>query len=296
MSKSIAFLGLGVMGAPMTANLVRHGFSVRAWNRTPTSPGVAIAWEAGASITDTLAEAIASAEIIFTCVGDVPDVEAVILGEEGVIRYARSGAIVVDMSTIGATAARAIGAKLREKNLHFLDAPVSGGDIGACNGTLTIMVGGDEKDFTECLPCFQAMGKTIRLCGSIGSGQAVKLCNQVLGAIHMVALCEALKMAEIQDLDPNLVIEVCKTGAAGSWALENLGPKILQGQLEPAFMIEHILKDLRLVKETVHTSGEALPGTDLAESLFQIVAALDSGQGSKQGTQAMIRAYNRIRE
>jgi 3-hydroxyisobutyrate dehydrogenase len=296
MSKAIAFLGLGVMGAPMTANLVRHGFSVRAWNRTPTAPGVAIASQAGASITDTRAEAIAGAEIIFTCVGDVPDVEAVILGEEGVIRYARSGAIVVDMSTIGATAAQAIGAKLREKNLRFLDAPVSGGDIGARNGTLTIMVGGDEKDFTECLPCFQAMGKTIRLCGSIGSGQAVKLCNQVLGALHMVALCEALKMAEIQELDPNLVIEVCKTGAAGSWALENLGPKILQGQLEPAFMIEHILKDLRLVKETVHTSGEALPGTDLAESLFQIVAALDSGQGSKQGTQAMIRAYNRIRE
>lgn len=277
----------------MTANLVRHGFAVRAWNRTPTAPGVSIARAAGATITDTLQDAVATADIIFTCVGDVPDVETVILGEEGAIRYARSNALIVDMSTIGSVAARAIATELRERNLRFLDAPVSGGDIGAKNGTLTIMVGGEEPDFAECLPCFEAMGKTIRLCGPAGSGQAVKLCNQVLGAIHMIALCEALKMAEIQGLDPNLVIEVCKTGAAGSWALENLGPKILAGRLEPAFMIEHILKDLRLVKETATPSEITLPGTDLAERLFQIVAELDGGEGGKQGTQAMIRAYSR---
>jgi 3-hydroxyisobutyrate dehydrogenase len=136
------------------------------------------------------------------------------------------------------------------------------------------------------------MGKTIRWCGEMGNGQAVKLCNQVLGAIHLVALCEALKMAKIQGLDPNLVIEVCKTGAAGSWALENLGPKILAGDLQPAFMIEHILKDLRLVKETSQAVQEILPGTDLATTLFNVVAQLDEGQGIKQGTQAMIRAYD----
>jgi 3-hydroxyisobutyrate dehydrogenase len=291
MSKQLAFLGLGVMGAPMTANLIRHGFAVNAWNRTATSPGVAIAREAGAKISPTLSEAVANAEIIFTCVGDVPDVEAVILGTEGVIQSARSGTLIVDMSTIGSRSAQAIGAKLLAKKLRFLDAPVSGGDIGAQKGTLTIMVGGEEKDFNECLPCFESMGKTIRLCGAVGCGQAVKLCNQVLGAIHMVALCEALKMADIQGLDPNLVIEVCKTGAAGSWALETLGPKIIASDLEPAFMIGHILKDLRLVKETARASGETLPGTDLAEHLFKVVAELDGGQGSKQGTQAMIRAY-----
>jgi 3-hydroxyisobutyrate dehydrogenase len=276
----------------MTANLVRHGFSVNAWNRTPGANGVTIAREAGANICSSIAAAVRDAEVVFTCVGDVPDVEAVILGAEGVLSSAKSGTLVVDMSTIGSQAARKIGQKLEENNLRFLDAPVSGGDIGAKNGTLTIMVGGEEKDFAACLPCFQAMGKTIRWCGEMGNGQAVKLCNQVLGAIHMVALCEALKMAEIQGLDPNLVIEVCKTGAAGSWALENLGPKILAGDLQPAFMIEHILKDLRLVKETTQAVGEILPGTDLATTLFNVVGELDDGKGIKQGTQAMIRAYD----
>jgi 3-hydroxyisobutyrate dehydrogenase len=253
---------------------------------------VTIAREAGANICSSIAAAVRDAEVVFTCVGDVPDVEAVILGAEGVLSSAKSGTLVVDMSTIGSQAARKIGQKLEENNLRFLDAPVSGGDIGAKNGTLTIMVGGEEKDFAACSPCFQAMGKTIRWCGEMGNGQAVKLCNQVLGAIHMVALCEALKMAEIQGLDPNLVIEVCKTGAAGSWALENLGPKILAGDLQPAFMIEHILKDLRLVKETTQAVGEILPGTDLATTLFNVVGELDDGKGIKQGTQAMIRAYD----
>jgi 3-hydroxyisobutyrate dehydrogenase len=292
MSQKIAFLGLGVMGAPMTANLVCQGFAVNAWNRTPEVPGITIAGAAGANICSSIAAAVRDAEIVFTCVGDVPDVEAVILGPGGVMESAAVGTLVVDMSTIGSQAARMIGKKLEENNLRFLDAPVSGGDIGAKNGTLTIMVGGKEADFQTCLPCFQAMGKTIRWCGEIGNGQAVKLCNQVLGAVHMVALCEALKMAKIQGLDPNLVIEVCKTGAAGSWALENLGPKILAQDLQPAFMIEHILKDLRLVKETAQTAGEILPGTDLAEALFKVVAELDEGKGIKQGTQAMIRAYD----
>jgi 3-hydroxyisobutyrate dehydrogenase len=276
----------------MTVNLVRHGFLVNAWNRTPTAPGVEIARDAGATVTETLKDAVTDAEIVFTCVGDVRDVEAVVLGSDGVIRHAPPGALVVDTSTIGPAAARAIGTELRERKLRFLDAPVSGGDTGAREGTLTIMVGGEERDFTEGIPCFEAMGKTIRFCGPPGSGQAVKLCNQVLCAIHMVALCEALKMAEIQDINPNLAIEVCKTGAAGSWALENLGPKILASRLEPAFSIEHILKDLRLVRETIAASGTTLPGTDLAESLFRIVAELDGGEGRKQGTQAMIRAYS----
>jgi len=280
MSQKIAFLGLGVMGAPMTANLVRQGFAVNAWNRTPEVPGITIAGAAGANICSSIAAAVRDAEI------------------GGVMESAAVGTLVVDMSTIGSQAARMIGKKLEENNLRFLDAPVSGGDIGAKNGSLTIMVGGKEADFQTCLPCFQAMGKTIRWCGEIGNGQAVKLCNQVLGAVHMVALCEALKMAKIQGLDPNLVIEVCKTGAAGSWALENLGPKILAQDLhlaqdlQPAFMIEHILKDLRLVKETAQTAGEILPGTDLAEALFKVVAELDEGKGIKQGTQAMIRAYD----
>lgn len=284
MHKNIAFLGLGVMGGPMSANLAQKGLAVRAWNRTPNRPGGAIAAAAGVNVVSSLQSAVENAEIIFTCVGDVPDVEEVILG--GVVKFAQPGALVVDMSTIGSNAARKISAELQAHHLRFLDAPVSGGDIGAQKGTLTIMVGGEPADFAECEPYLAAMGKTIRLCGPVGSGQAVKMCNQALCAVHMVALCEALQMAEKQGIDPNLMIEVCSTGAAGSWALSNLGPKIVAADLAPGFMIKHILKDLRLIQET----GANLPGVELADRLFKMVENMD--HGAKQGTQAMIRAYD----
>jgi 3-hydroxyisobutyrate dehydrogenase len=290
MNLTVAFLGLGVMGAPMTANIARRGFVIKAWNRTPNRPGIAIAAEAGAIVVSSIREAVEAADVIFTCVGDVPDVEAVILGSEGVIKYAKPGALVVDMSTIGSNAARKIGSELQNQHLRFLDAPVSGGDVGAQKGTLTIMVGGEVKDFEECKPLFEAMGKTICLCGPIGSGQGVKLCNQVLCALHMVGLCEAMKMAQEQGIDPKTIVEVCSTGAAGSWALENLGPKIIASDFNPGFMIQHILKDLRLVQETIQASQGQLPGVELADRLFKLVAELDNGS-SEQGTQAMIRAY-----
>ena len=293
MNQQIAFLGLGVMGGPMTANLSRKGYSVKAWNRTPNRPGVEIAAKAGATVVPSLREAVESADVIFSCVGDVPDVEEVILGAQGVVKFAKPGALVVDMSTIGSNAARNIDTQLKTHNLRFLDAPISGGDIGAQKGTLTIMVGGEPSDFEECKPLFEAMGKTIRLCGPIGSGQAVKLCNQALCAVHMVALCEAIKMAEQQEIDPNLMIEVCSTGAAGSWALSNLGPKIVESDFAPGFMIEHILKDLRLVQETIQASGQNFPGVELADRLFKIVKEIDGGKGAEQGTQAMIRAYQK---
>ncbi|TVQ46638.1 MAG: NAD(P)-dependent oxidoreductase [Gloeocapsa sp. DLM2.Bin57] len=288
-SKSIAFLGLGVMGGPMTANLVRGGFQVKAWNRTSDRPGVKIAADAGASVVKTITKAVQDAEIIFSCLGDVPDVEDVLCGESGVIKHAQPSSLVVDMSTIGATAAIAIGTKLAEAGLRFLDAPVSGGDIGAQRGTLTIMVGGELADFNACQPCFQVMGKNIYHCGPLGSGQGVKLCNQVLVSLHMVALCEAINLAQLQNIDPNLMIQVCSTGAAGSWALSNLGPKITSSDLNPGFMIKHILKDLRLVKE--QAQPEHLPGVDLADYLFKLVGQLDEGKGTELGTQAMIRAY-----
>jgi 3-hydroxyisobutyrate dehydrogenase len=291
MTKPIAFLGLGVMGAPMAANLARHGFAVRAWNRTPNRPSVAIAAQAGATIVPSIGAAVESAAVIFTCLGDVPDVEAVILGAGGVVQQARSGALVVDMSTIGSVAAQRLGAELPKHHLRFLDAPVSGGDVGARQGTLTIMVGGNAADFEECQPLLAAMGKTIRLCGPIGSGQAVKLCNQVLVAAYMVGLCEAMTLAQQQNLDPNLMIEVCSTGAAASWALANLGPKIVAADFAPGFAIAHILKDLRLVQETLPNASDCLPGVALADRLFKLVQALDGAQGGQQGTQAMIRAY-----
>ena len=291
MNQQIAFLGLGLMGGPMSANLATKGNTVKAWNRTPNAPGIAIAQAAGAIIAPSIQEAVTSAKIIFTCVGDVPDVEEVLLGAEGVAKYAPAGALVVDMSTIGRNAACNIATQLKEYQLRFLDAPISGGDIGARKGTLTIMVGGEESDFQECLPLFEAMGKTIRLCGGVGSGQAVKLCNQILCSVYAVALCEALKMANLQEIDPNLIVEVCGTGAAGSWALSNLGPKIIESDYNPGFAIKHILKDLRLVFEEVG-NREEFPGTELADRLFKVVRDLDNGEGKELGTQGMMKAYN----
>lgn len=286
----VAFLGLGVMGGAMSANLARHGYEVKAWNRTSNRPGVEVAQAGGAAIVSSIREAVQDAEVVFTCVGDVPDVKEVILGVAGVINYAPEQTLVVDMSTIGRDCAVEVAQQLQQRNLRFMDAPVSGGDVGAQQGTLTIMVGGEEKDFQQCLPLFEAMGKTIRLCGGVGSGQAVKMCNQVLCSLHMVALCEAIQMAQHLEIDPNLIVEVCSTGAAGSWALSQLGPKIIESDFEPGFMIKHILKDLRLVEAAADSNSLDLPGMQLAYDLFKQTAKLDK-TALEQGTQAMIRAY-----
>lgn len=291
MNHQLAFLGLGVMGAPMAKNLAKAGYNVKVWNRTKNRPHLtSLLTESSLTMVDTIAEAVKSAEIIFTCLGDVPDVEEVLLSESGVINFAQPNSIVVDFSTIGSEAVKNIANQLAKKDIRFLDAPVSGGDIGAQQGTLTIMVGGKEEDFVQCLPYLQIMGKNITHCGDVGSGQGVKLCNQVLASLHMVALCEAMKLAELQNLDPNLVVDVCSTGAAGSWALSNLGKKVIEGDFQPGFMIKHILKDLRLVRETL--KDKHLPGVDLANQLFQISAQLNDGEGYNQGTQAMIKSYN----
>ena len=291
MTESVAFLGLGLMGGAMAGNLARHGYQVTAWNRSKDRPEIAIAQENGATIVDSIQAAVKEAAIVFCCVGDVPDVEAVLLGDEGVINYALPNTLVVDMSTIGSDAAKKIGQQLQNKGLRFMDAPVSGGDIGAKNGTLTIMAGGNEADFNQCQPLFAAMGKNITLCGDVGSGQAVKMCNQILCSLYMVGICEAMQLAKHQGIDPNLIVEVCGTGAAGSWALSNLGSKMINGDYAPGFAIKHIVKDLRLVQAINQTSQDSLPGTELADRLFKIVQAMDNGQGKEQGTQAMIRAY-----
>jgi 3-hydroxyisobutyrate dehydrogenase len=289
MSKiTVAFIGLGLMGSPMARNLAQQSdFRVKGWNRTQIDrPLVALAASHGVEIVPTLEAAVADADFICTCVTDVPDVREVILGRGGIMEFARDRATTIDFSTIGPKAAREIAQSLQARNLDFLDAPVSGGDIGAQNGTLTIMVGGDRDRFDLALPLFKAVGKDITYCGVAGSGQAVKLCNQVLAAIHAIALCEAIELADNFHLDPQLVVDVCSTGAAGSWALTNLAPKIIAGNFAPGFMVKDILKDLRLVQENIDQLE--LPGKDLAEQLFAKVRTLD---GARQGTQAMIRAY-----
>jgi 3-hydroxyisobutyrate dehydrogenase len=291
MSSPLAFLGLGTMGSPMSANLASAGFEVRGWNRTPERPLVKEAGGAGVRVVCTIAEAVRDVQVVALCVSDVGDVEEVLFGPGGVAEAAARGALVIDFSTIGPVAARSFGARLAGKGLRFLDAPVTGGDVGARAGTLTIMVGGKATDFDEASAIFAALGKVAKHCGEQGAGQAVKLCNQVLGALHMVALTEALALARMQGIDPSLVVEVCSTGAAGSWALSNLGPRVLRRDFAPGFMVKHLVKDLRLVLETPPGAGlDELRGTVLAKTLLEKVVALG---GADLGTQAMTLAYEK---
>jgi 3-hydroxyisobutyrate dehydrogenase len=286
----VAFLGMGIMGSAMAANLARAGAQVSVWNRTPGRPGIKIAEDAGAKSLDTISGAIKDCTIIFSCVSDTNDVEEILLGADGVCESAKSGALVVDTSTIGPEVAKKVAAALETRGLRFLDAPVTGGDVGAKNGTLVIMVGGNKADFDEAEPFLLKLGKSATLCGPAGSGQALKLCNQILCAANMLGLAEAYSIANNFSIDSNLLLEVLGTGAGGSWALQNLGPRIAKADYAPGFRIEDMLKDLRLIKE--NTGGQLeLPATDLAAKLF-VEAKRRGGEGL--GTQAMPLAYKKV--
>ena len=295
MTQKIAFLGLGVMGGAMAANLVKRGYSVLGWNRTKDRPTIATFTSVGGTLADSLEDAVREADVVFSCLGDVPDVTEVLIGDIGAMHFARANTLFIDTSTIGSDAAKKIGNALMHDGLRFLDAPVSGGDVGARTGTLTFLVGGNPEELQECLYLFEAMGSNIKHCGAIGSGQAVKLCNQTLVSVYMLALCETMQFAEKMGIDPRLIVDVCGSGAAGSWALTNLGMKVATGDYQPGFAIKHMLKDLRLVQEISDRQDldfpVDLPAIALAMQNFQKVSQLDDGQGAEQGTQAMIRAY-----
>jgi len=283
-SPNTAFLGMGVMGAPMAMHLQNIGFAPICFNRTPQSPRLARVREAGCAVADTPAQAAQGASIVCLCVTNTPDVES-LLFDQGVAEACADDALIIDFSTIAPDAAKSIGERLANLGKRFVDAPVSGGDIGAENATLTIMAGGPPKDFAQAKPIFDAVGKNAHHCGPIGSGQAVKACNQVLGAVHMVGLCEAFTLAQQTGIDPKLIVEICSTGAAGSWALTNLGPRIAEGDLGHGFAIDLLLKDLGIVQN----AGVDLPGTTLAESLLKKAREISSLDNP--ATQAMIKAY-----
>ena len=283
----IGFVGLGIMGAPMALNLMKAGFSLKVYNRSDR-PGAQQVVEAGAVRAASPREAAEGSDVIVTIVTDTPDVEAVILGEEGVIHGARRGATVIDMSTISPRATRDIAARLKESGVHMLDAPVSGGDVGAQQGTLSIMVGGEQAVFDDCLPVFEAMGRNINLIGGSGAGQTTKACNQIAVACANLAMAEALMLAAASDLDVQKVLDAISGGAAGSWQMTNLGPRILQGDFAPGFMVRLQQKDLKLVLEAANDVKLALPGTSIAHQYFNIVERLG---GADEGTQALIKAY-----
>ena len=287
--EKIGFIGLGIMGRPMSINLLQAGFEVTVWNRTTARMQPAL--DAGAIAASSPKEVAEKSDVIVAIVSDTPDAQEVILGEQGVIHGARPGSVVIDMSTISPAATRDIAAALAEKNVAMLDAPVSGGDTGAINGTLAIMVGGKEEIFQRCLPVFEAMGKTITRVGENGMGQTVKLCNQILVSVTNMAVCEAVTFAKASGLDPQIMIEAIKNGAAGSWQLANLGPKMADRDFAPGFMIDLQQKDLRLALEAARDNKVATPALGLVHQLF--VGNQAHGEGS-EGTQALVKSIERL--
>lgn len=285
----VGFIGLGIMGRPMARNLLKAGFAVTAYNRSP-GPREELA-EAGAAIAASPREAAAAADAVITVVTDSPDVEQVVLGPDGVIEGAAPGTLVIDMSTISPEVTRRIGAALAERGVRMLDAPVSGGDQGAIAGTLAIMVGGDAADFERARPLFEAMGQRIVHCGPLGAGQTVKLCNQIAVSLTNLAVCEALIFAQKNGVDPATMLEAVSAGAAGSWQMTNLGPKMLQRDFAPGFKVKLQRKDLRLALESAQQQAVALPGLALVSQLFAAVEAAGAGE---DGTQALITALENL--
>ncbi|MBN2270654.1 MAG: NAD(P)-dependent oxidoreductase [Sedimentisphaerales bacterium] len=282
-AKSIGFIGTGIMGKPMARNLLKAGYTLRVHNRTKAKAEDLLSQ--GAVWAATAAEAAAASDVVITCVTDTPDVEAVLLGENGVIQKARPGLICVDMSTISPAATIEMGRLLAAKGITLVDAPISGGEIGAIEGKLSIMMGGPKDAIEEVRPIMMAMGRTVTHCGPLGSGQMTKLANQVMVIHTIMSIAEGLAFAEKAGLDLQTTLEVTSAGAAGSHSLKALGPKIIAGDLKPAFMVDLQQKDLRLVLEYAEKINQPLPGVALAKQLLAVLQA--KGRG-KDGTQALI--------
>jgi 3-hydroxyisobutyrate dehydrogenase len=284
----IGFIGLGIMGKPMCANLLKAGYALTVWNRS--QPGIDDVVGYGGAAGESPADVAAKGDVIITMVTDSPDVQKVVLGPEGVLEGARAGSVVIDMSTISPSVTREVAAALAERGVEMLDAPVSGGDVGAKAGTLSIMVGGKPEVFERCLPVFQAMGKNIIHIGPTGAGQTTKLCNQIAVAVNMLAGCEAIMLAAKSGIDPQKMLDAISAGAAGSWMLSNLAPRIVRGDFAPGFMIRLAQKDLRLVLESANELQLPLPGTAL---MNQVWRAVEAEGGGDLGTQAAIKALEK---
>jgi len=285
----IGFIGTGLMGRPMACNLLRAGFPVAVYNRTRARAESLAA--AGAALVDSPREAAGRADVVITMVSDTPDVRQVILGERGVLEGARPGQVVIDMSTISPRVTREIAAALEARGVEMLDAPVSGGEKGAIEGTLSIMVGGKREIFERCRPVLEAMGKKLVYCGDHGQGQMVKLCNQIAIASNLVAAAEAVAFAKKAGLDPLMMIEAVGAGAAGSWVINVLGPRMATHDFAPGFMVKLQQKDLRLVMEAASELSVSLPGAALAHQLFAAVEAEGNGD---LGTQSLVTVLEKL--
>jgi 3-hydroxyisobutyrate dehydrogenase len=289
MNEKIGFIGLGIMGQGMSHNLLKAGFELTVWNRTASRMEPLAA--AGAKTAASPAEVTAVSDIVIICVSDTPDVEAVVLGEHGILSGAKPGTLVVDCSTISPQTTRQLAAELAQQEVHLLDAPISGGSEGAANGTLSIMVGGDANQFERALPVLQAMGRTITHVGPTGAGQTVKLVNQILVVGTMLAVGEALLFADAGGLDLEKTLAAVSQGAAGSWMLSNRGPQVIERDWRPGFTIDLQQKDLRLVLEAADQLGVPLLGTGL---VFQLYRTLQQQGLGDEGNHALVKALENL--
>jgi 3-hydroxyisobutyrate dehydrogenase len=289
MSEQLGFIGLGIMGQGMARNLLKAKFSVRVWNRTSSRMDALVA--EGAVAGSSPADVAANSDIMITCVSDTPDVEAVILGENGVIGGVKSGSLVIDCSTISPQTTKEIAKTLADKGVAMLDAPVSGGSEGAAKGTLSIMIGGAATDVERAMPVFEAMGRTITHVGETGSGQMAKLVNQVLVAGNCLAMCEALILAEAGGLDLEKTYNALKDGAAGSWMFTHRAKQIIERDWRPGFMIDLQQKDLRLVLEAADQLGAPLPGSSLIYQFYRTLQRMGLGA---EGNHGLIKALENL--
>jgi len=285
-TKKIAFIGTGVMGASIVKHLLKAQYDVTIYSRTKSKAEDLI--ELGANWAPSPKEAAKEADIIFTMVGFPQDVEQVYCAEEGILHSAKAGTIVVDMTTSEPTLAKKIYELAKQKGIESIDAPVSGGDVGAQNGTLSIMVGGEESVFEVLLPILQIFGSNIVYQGEAGSGQHTKMCNQLLIATNMIGVCESIAYAMKAGLDIEKVLQSISTGAAGSWSLSNLGPRMIKGDLEPGFYLKHFIKDMKIAIDEAERMDLDLPGVKLSKELYNTL--LEKGYGDK-GTQSLIKYY-----
>ena len=284
----IAFIGIGVMGRSMSINLLKAGYPVSVYSRREESAREAV--EAGAVWQNNIADCVREADMVITMVGYPKDVEEVYFKEGGIVESAPAGAILADMTTTSPKLAVRIFEAAGARGLSALDAPVSGGDIGARNGTLAIMAGGEEDVFRRALPVFECMGKTIRYQGKAGSGQHTKMANQIAIAGTAAGVAEALSYAKAAGLDPAATLDAISGGSAVSWQMLNNGPKMLKRDFAPGFFIKHFIKDMSLAREEAEDRELSLPVLTQVLELYRALA--DKGLGD-EGTQAIIRAYDK---
>lgn len=285
----VGWIGTGVMGKSMCGHLLAAGYSVTVFNRSRQKAATLV--ERGAAWAESPRQVAAASDVVFTIVGYPADVRSVVLGEEGALAGCRAGGILCDMTTSEPALAVEIAARAQERGVYSVDAPVSGGDVGAREARLSIMIGGDAEAAEALRPCFERLGKTIVRQGGPGAGQHAKMVNQILIASNMVGVCEALLYAYRAGLDLNTVLSSIASGAAGSWSLLNLGPRIIANDFAPGFFVEHFIKDMSIALEEARRMRLCLPGLALAQQLYLALAA----QGhQRDGTQALELALARL--